>query len=306
MNLLKTALLLAGLTALFGMVGWMLGGEAGMVVALVMAAVSNIGAYWFSDSIVLRMYGARPVPNGPLYDMVADLAARAGIPTPRVYVIDSAQPNAFATGRSPAHGAVAVSRGLMQILDERELAAVMAHELAHIKHRDTLTMTITATLAGAIATLANFGYFLGGRRYDEQGQPRGNPLLAMLMLFLAPMAAMLVQLAISRAREYDADAGGAAICGEPRALASALAKLEQAARGIINPTAENHPATAHMFIVNPLFGGMMDNLFTTHPSTTNRIAALMALEEQRETTAASSPNMTPSRGQARRRLWGRG
>lgn len=306
MNLLKTALLLAGLTALFGWLGWMLGGETGMLMALAMAAVTNIGAYWFSDSMVLRMYGARPVPSGALYDMVADLAVRAGIPTPRVYVIDSAQPNAFATGRSPQHGAVAVSSGLMQILDERELAAVVAHELAHIKHRDTLTMTVAATLAGAIATLANFGYLFGGRRYDDQGQPRGNPLLAMLALFLAPMAAMLVQLAISRAREYDADAGGAAICGEPRALASALAKLEQAARGIVNPTAENHPATAHMFIINPLYGGMMDNLFATHPSTANRIAALMVLDEQRDTFAASSQNMTPSRGQARRRLWGRG
>lgn len=306
MNLLKTALLLAGLTALFGWMGWMLGGETGMLMALLMAAVTNVGAYWFSDSIVLRMYGARLVPGGALHDMVADLTARAGIPTPRVYVIESAQPNAFATGRSPRHGAVAVSSGLMQILDERELAGVLAHELAHIKHRDTLTMTITATLAGAIATLANFGYFFGGRRYDDEGRQRGHPLLSMLVLMLAPMAAMLVQLVISRAREYDADAGGAAICGDPRALASALAKLEQAARGILNQAAEDHPETAHMFIINPLNGGMMDNLFATHPSTANRIAALMALDEQRSAAAASDQNMTPSRGQARRRLWGRG
>ncbi len=298
MNLLKTALLLAGLTALFGGVGWMLGGEAGMATALLMAAVTNIGAYWFSDTMVLRMYGARPVPNGALYDMVAVLAGRAGIPTPRVYVIESAQPNAFATGRSPNHGAVAVSRGLMQILDERELAGVIAHELAHIKHRDTLTMTITATLAGAIATLVNFGYFFGGRRYDDDGRSRGNPLLSMLVLMLAPMAAMLVQLAISRAREYDADAGGAAICGDPRALASALSKLEQAARGIINPAAENHPATAHLFIVNPLNGLRFDSLFSTHPSTADRIQALMALADRLTNHGSETQSMTPSRGQA--------
>jgi heat shock protein HtpX len=298
MNLLKTALLLAGLTALFGGVGWMLGGEAGMATALLMAAVTNIGAYWFSDSIVLRMYGARPVPSGALYDMVAVLAGRAGIPTPRVYVIESAQPNAFATGRNPSHGAVAVSRGLMQILDERELAGVIAHELAHIKHRDTLTMTITATLAGAIATLVNFGYFFGGRRYDDDGRSRGNPLLSMLVLMLAPMAAMLVQLAISRAREYDADAGGAAICGDPRALASALSKLEQAARGIINPAAENHPATAHLFIVNPLNGLRFDSLFATHPKTADRIEALMALADRLTSRDSQTQSMTPSRGQA--------
>lgn len=276
MNFLKTAILLAGLTSLFGWAGWALGGQSGMVIALLMAAVMNIGSYWFSDKIVLKMYGAKPVESGPLFAMAQSLAQRAGLPMPRVYIIDNAQPNAFATGRNPQNAAVAVNTGLIDILTEHELAGVIAHELAHIKNRDTLIMTVTATIAGAISMLANFAMFFGGGNNNGERQG-GNTLIGLLVMFLAPLAAMLVQMAISRTREYSADRTGAEICGDPRALAGALKKLEQYARRIDNPVAEANPATAHMFIINPLHVHRIDNLFSTHPNTQNRIRELEQL-----------------------------
>lgn len=276
MNIIKTFILLAGLTALFGWIGMMLGGQQGMIIALAFAAIMNIGSYWFSDKIVLKMYGAQPVKSGVLYNMTLNLAQRAGLPMPRVYTINNPQPNAFATGRNPQNAAVAVNTGLMDILTERELAGVVAHELAHIKNRDTLIMTITATIAGAISMLANFAMFFGGG--SQNGERQGvNPIVGLLVMFLAPMAAMLVQMAISRTREYSADKTGAEICGDPLALAGALQKLEQSARRIDNHIAEANPATAHMFIVNPLHMHRVDNLFSTHPNTTNRIEALQRL-----------------------------
>lgn len=277
MNYVKTFMLIAAMTALFGAVGFMIGGQQGMMIALIMAAVMNIGSFWFSDSIVLKMYRAEPVTGGGLYNLVERLAQRAGLPMPRVYIIDNPQPNAFATGRSPNHAAVAVHTGLVNMMNEQELAGVIAHELAHIKNRDTLTMTITATLAGAIGMLANFAMFFGGR--DENGNAR-NPLFGIAIMILAPLMASLVQMAISRTREYSADRDGAEICGDPMALASALSKLERGAHQVVNQVAEEHPATAHMFIINPLSGRGMDNLFATHPNTENRIAALQELAQQ--------------------------
>lgn len=278
MNTMKTFILIAAMTALFGAIGHLLGGQSGMMIALGLAAVMNIGSYWFSDSIVLKMYKAEPVTGGGLYQMVEQLATRAGLPMPRVYIINNPQPNAFATGRNPDNAAVAVNTGLIDMMTSDELAGVIGHELAHIKNRDTLTMTITATLAGAIGMLANFAMFFGGGR-DENGNQR-NPLIGILIMFLAPLAASLVQMAISRTREYSADRDGAAICGNPQALASALAKLESGAHRVPNPTAEDNPATAHMFIINPLSGRGMDNLFSTHPNTQNRIAALQELAQR--------------------------
>lgn len=273
MNVIKTFILLAGLTALFGWIGAMLGGQLGMIIALVFAGAMNIGSYWFSDKIVLKMYGAQPVKSGSLYNMTLDLAQRAGLPMPRVYIIDNPQPNAFATGRNPYNAAVAVNTGLMDILTERELAGVVAHELAHIKNRDTLIMTITATIAGAISMLANFAMLFGGS--SQNGERQGaNPIVVLLVMLLAPMAAMLVQMAISRTREYSADKTGTEICGDPLALAGALQKLEQSANRIVNHVAEANPATAHMFIINPLHAHRVDNLFSTHPNTRNRIEAL--------------------------------
>ena len=272
MNTLKTFMLLAAITALFGMIGLMLGGSQGMVIALLIAAAMNVGSWWFSDKMVLRLYGAKPVTSGPVFNMTQNLAQRAGLPMPRVYVIENQQPNAFATGRNPENAAVAVTTGIMRILDDRELAGVIAHELAHIQNRDTLTMTITATIAGAISMLANFAMFFGNDR-DRPGGFIGT----LALMFLAPLAASLVQMAISRVREYSADRDGAAICGDPLALASALAKLENSARRIDNHVAEQNPATAHMFIINPLHMRKMDNLFSTHPNTQNRIAALEEL-----------------------------
>ena len=273
MNIIKTAILLAGMTALFGWAGWAIGGQSGMMIALMIAATMNIGSYWFSDKIVLKMYGARQIHEGALYRMTEALAARAGIPMPSVFIIDSPQPNAFATGRNPQNAAVAVNTGLMDILTERELAGVVAHELAHIKNRDTLIMTVTATLAGAISMLANFGMFFGGGNQNGERQG-GNPIIGLAIMILAPLAAMLVQMAISRTREYSADKLGAQICDDPMALARALEKLEVSATRIDNHVAENNPATAHMFIINPLHARSMDNLFSTHPKTQNRIKAL--------------------------------
>jgi heat shock protein HtpX len=277
-NWLKTAILMAGIVALFGAIGGLIGGEQGMLLALAVGGALNFFAYWFSDKMVLAMYRAQEVDetSAPqLHRIVRELAGRAGLPMPRVYLIDQAQPNAFATGRSPDFAAVAATTGLLRLLTPRELAGVMAHELAHVKHRDILISTVSATIAGAISTLANFGMLFGGARDDREGG--GNPLLAILALVLAPIAAMLIQFAISRTREFGADRGGAEISGDPRALADALAKIDAYARGIPNPTAEAHPATAQMMIVNPLSGGGIKGLFSTHPSTEERIARLYAM-----------------------------
>lgn len=274
MNFFRTALLLAAMTALFMGIGFMIGGQSGMLIAFFVAAAMNAFSYWNSGKMVLSMHNAREVDaqSAPeFYNLIAELAARADLPMPRVFILDEDQPNAFATGRNPANAAVAATRGLLQMMSREEIAAVMAHELAHVKHRDTLIMTVTATLAGAISMLANFAFFFGGSRNNN------NPLGfvgVLLMMIVAPLAAMLVQMAISRTREYSADRMGAEICGQPLWLASALENLESGARRIPNPQAERNPATAHMFIVNPLSGQRMDNLFSTHPNTANRIAAL--------------------------------
>src|SRR5215212_1809634 len=296
MNYFRTAILLAGLTALFMGAGYLIGGSGGAMIALVMAAGMNLFAYWNSDRMVLSMYGAQEVDarTAPdLYVLVQQLAGRAGLPMPRVYIIDNPQPNAFATGRDPQHAAVAVNTGLLNALSREEAAGVIAHELAHIKNRDTLTMTITATIAGAISMLAQFGMFFGGNRDNSSG---GSCIIGTLaMVILAPIAAMLVQMAISRTREYEADRMGAEIVGEPRYLASALAKLDRAAHAIPNEQAEHNPATAHMFIVNPLSGSRMDNLFSTHPAMENRIAALEQLAAQMSRGYRPAPSV-PTRG----------
>jgi heat shock protein HtpX len=268
----RTALLLAALTALFLVVGLMLGGEGGLVVALVVALGMNLFAYWNSDKVVLRMYGAREVDanSAPaLYGIVEQLALAAELPMPRVHVIQSDQPNAFATGRNPEHAAVAITTGLMNSLSQEEIAGVMAHELAHVKSRDTLIMTVTATVAGALGMLANFALFFG--------RGRDNPLGifgVLLVAILSPLAAMLVQTAISRTREFEADRIGAEICGKPLWLASTLGKLDEAAHRIDNNRAEANPATAHLFIVNPLHARKLDGLFSTHPPTEERIRRL--------------------------------
>ena len=277
MNTLRTGLLIAALTALFMAVGYLIGGEGGMVVAFLVAAAMNLFAYWNSDRMVLRLYGAREVDRAAapgLYGIVEQLAARAGIPMPRVYVIDQPQPNAFATGRDPAHAAVCVTSGLLRIVSQEELAGVLGHELGHIKHRDTLTMTITATIAGAIGMLANFAFFFGifGAR-DERDNPLGF-VGTLLVGLLAPIAASLVQLAISRSREYEADRAGAEVSGHPLWLASALEKIEAHARATPNAVAAAHPATAHLFIVNPIAGMRLDNLFASHPAAADRIRRL--------------------------------
>lgn len=274
----RTALLLAAMTALFMGAGFLLGGEVGMGIALFIALAMNLVAYWNSDRMVLSMYGARQVDRAShpeFYDMVAALAAQADLPMPKVYVIDEAQPNAFATGRNPQHAAVAATTGLLTLLDTNEIAGVMAHELAHVKNRDTLIMTITATIAGALSMLANFALFFGNNRNNPLGI-----VGTILVMILAPMAAMLVQMAISRSREYEADRIGAEICGQPLWLAAALGKLEQGAKRIDNAKAEDNPATAHMFIVNPLHAKAMDGLFTTHPNMDNRIARLTEMAEK--------------------------
>jgi heat shock protein HtpX len=281
MNYMRTALLLAAMTGLFVAIGYLIGGASGMVIAFLIAAAMNLFAYWSSDKMVLSMYGAQEVDphSAPeLYNLVGQLSQRAGLPMPKVYVMHNDQPNAFATGRDPQHAAVAVTTGLMRSLSNEELAGVLAHELAHIKNRDTLIMTITATIAGAIGMLANFGMFFGGSRDGERSGP--GLIGGILIAVIAPLAAMLVQMAISRSREYEADREGAAICGRPEWLASALQRIENAAHGVANHDAERNPATAHMFIINPLFGQGMDNLFSTHPSTQNRVDALMQLAAQ--------------------------
>ena len=281
MNHLRTFILLAAMTALFTGVGYLIGGPAGMAIAFVVAAGLNLFSYWNADKVVLRMYGAEDVdgahPDPRVRAYVADtldLAARAGLPAPRICLIDSEQPNAFATGRDPAHAAVCASTGLLTLLNRAEIRGVMAHELAHVKNRDTLTMTVTATIAGAIGMLANFAGFFGGGR-DEEGRS-GGLIGSLAIMILAPLAAALVQMAISRAREYEADRTGAEIAEDPQALASALQKIEAYARhGAENIEAERNPATAHMFIIKPFSMGGIGSLFSTHPPTEQRVAALL-------------------------------
>ncbi len=291
MNTLRTGILMAAMTGLFLTVGFLLGGTGGMAIALVIAVAMNAFAYWNADKMVLRMYHARPVDKQAaptLVGIVEQLARNAELPMPKVYIIDDPQPNAFATGRNPENAAVAATTGLLKRLSAEEVAGVMAHELAHVKNRDTLTMTITATIAGAISMLANFGLFFG----DNRNNPLGI-VGAILVMILAPLAAGLVQMAISRTREYAADRGGAEICGHPLWLAAALEKIDRAARSIDNNTAESNPATAHMFIINPLHSHRVDNLFTTHPRTQNRIQRL------REMAAEMGQSVQP-----RPRPWG--
>jgi heat shock protein HtpX len=310
MNYFKTALLLAGLTALFMGIGFLIGGKGGAMIALLIAAATNLFTWWNSGRMVLSMYGAHEVDRNSapdLYNLVAGLAANAQLPMPRVFVMDEAQPNAFATGRNPQNAAVAVTVGLMEQLSREELAGVIAHELAHIKNHDTLTMTITATIAGAISMIAQFGMFFGGHRNNNGPGVIGS----IVMMIAAPFAAMLVQMAISRTREYAADNLGARICGNPMSLASALGRIENAAHQVPNYDAERNPATAHMFIINPLTGQGMDNLFATHPSTENRIAALQALAAEMggQGGAPLGGRTSPPRGPwggggARRGPWG--
>jgi heat shock protein HtpX len=294
MNTFRTGLLLAGLTGLFLAIGYLMGGQNGMLLAFLFAAGTNLFAYWNSDKMVLSMQGAQEVDRASApeyYDIVANLAQRANLPMPKVYIMDNPQPNAFATGRNPENAAVAATTGLLQTLSPSEVAGVMAHELAHIKNRDTLVMTLTATLAGAISMLANFGFLFGGR---DRNSPLG-PLGGILLLILAPLAAMIVQLAVSRTREYEADRGGAEISGQPMSLASALHKISRVAERVPNEAAEANPAMAHLFIVNPLSGQRMDNLFSSHPATENRVAELqkmaaeMGTQETFQNTAPRGP-----------------
>jgi heat shock protein HtpX len=276
-NLLKTAVLMAAITALFMVIGAYVGGRQGMTVALLLAIGMNFFSYWFSDKLVLRMYHAHEVDESSAPQFVRtihELATQAGLPMPRVYLIEEDAPNAFATGRDPQHAAVAATTGILRVLNDRELRGVMAHELAHVKHRDILISTITATMAGAISMLANFAVFFGGR--DSEGRP-ANPVAGLLVALLAPLAAALIQMAISRAREFEADRGGAEISGDPRALASALDKIRHYAEGIPLAAAERNPSTAQMMIINPLSGGGLRGLFSTHPSTDERIERLLAI-----------------------------
>ena len=276
-NLMKTAILMAAITALFMLIGRWLGGPSGMLLALAVAVGLNFFSYWFSDKIVLKMYNAREVDDSTapqFVGMVRELSQRAGLPMPKVYLIDENAPNAFATGRNPEHAAVAATTGIIRALSARELRGVMAHELAHVKHRDILLSTISATMAGAIGMLANVGMMFGGRSSD--GRP-ANPLAGLLVAILAPLAASLIQMAISRAREFEADRGGAEISGDPAALASALDKIHRFAQGTPMEAAERHPETAQMMIMNPLSAGGLRGLFSTHPPTEERVAALMLM-----------------------------
>nr|WP_197421116.1 zinc metalloprotease HtpX [Kordiimonas lipolytica] len=302
MSFARTALLMATMTGLFLAIGYMLGGTDGVTIAFMIAAVMNFFAYWNSDKMVLSMHRAREVDarTAPeLVSVVATLARRADLPMPRVYIIDNPQPNAFATGRNPENAAVAATTGLLKTLNRAEIEGVMAHELAHVKNRDTLTMTITATIAGAISMLANFALFFGGRRDNPLGL-----IGTILVMIFAPMAAMLVQMAISRTREFAADKTGAEISGEPLALASALEKLHFGASRTINEAAEDNPATAHMFIVNPLHGRAFDSLFSTHPRMEERIARLQALANHRPPAASPGASGIPDSGSSRRGPWG--
>ena len=300
MNTMRTALLMAAMTALLGVCGYLIGGQGMMLFALAFAGISNMIAFWNADKIVLRMHNAKQVDqhSAPqLYNTVAELAQRADLPMPKVYIIDTEQPNAFATGRNPDNAAVAATSGLIRLLSPEELAGVMAHELAHVKNRDTLTMTVTATIAGAVSALgsmAMFGSLSGGNR----NSPLGG-LGALIVMLVGPIAAAMVQMAISRTREYSADRMGGEICGNPLWLASALGKLHTGAARIDNEAAERNPATAHMFIINPLHARRMDGLFTTHPATENRIAALQELAREMGVESSSqracAPRVQPTR-----------
>jgi heat shock protein HtpX len=278
-NLMKTAILMAAITALFMALGSMLGGQQGMMLALIVALGMNFFSYWFSDKMVLKIYNAQEVDetSAPqFYGMVRELAQRAELPMPRVYLIQEDAPNAFATGRNPENAAVAATTGILRVLTERELRGVMAHELAHVRHRDILISTVSATMAGAISMLANFAMFFGGR--NNEGRP-ANPIVGILVMLLAPLAASLIQMAISRAREFEADRGGAQICGDPRALASALQKIQRHAQGVPMQAAQRHPETAQMMIMNPLAGGGLRGLFSTHPATEERVERLLAMAQ---------------------------
>ena len=301
MNQVKTVMLFAALAGVFMAAGYAFGGQTGMVIAFIAALGLNVFSYWNSDKIVLRMNGAQAVdashPDPLIRTYVndtLDLARRAGLPAPKIYIQNTDQPNAFATGRDPAHAAVCATTGLLRVLSREEVAGVMAHELAHVKNRDTLTMTVTASIAGAIGLLANFGMLFSMGR----GEDRPNPIVMIAGMILAPMAAGLVQMAISRTREYSADAEGARIAGNPQWLASALQKIERAARGELNHYAERNPATAHMFIINPLNGKGADNLFSTHPATQNRVRALMQMNGDGHTLGNAQAPRTAQSGTA--------
>jgi heat shock protein HtpX len=291
MNYLRTAILLAGLTALFMAVGYLIGG--GPVIAPLFAAATNLFSYWNSDKLVLSMHGAQDVDERSAPELIAivrELAQRASLPMPRVYLMDSPQPNAFATGRNPQYAAVCATTGLLNTLRREEVAGVIAHELGHVRNHDTLTMTITATIAGAISMLAQLGMLFGGRRDNNSGL---GVVASLLMLVLAPIAAMIVQMAISRTREYAADNFGGRVSGRPDALASALIKISHMAQAVPNDTAEAHPTTAPLFVINPLSGRGMDNLFSTHPSTENRVAALERLAREMAVGGAGAARSTP-------------
>lgn len=305
MNVMKTSVLLAAMTALFMAVGFLLAGEVGMILAFVAAAGMNAYAFWNSDKAVLKMHGARLVTQRDMpwmYDMMVELSRNANMPLPKIYYIATSQPNAFATGRSPEKAAVAITQGLIDICDRQEIAGVMAHELAHIQNRDTLIMTVTATIAGAIGFLSQFAMFFGGR-----GDSRPNPIIQIAIMVLAPLAASIVQMAISRTREYSADKLGAEICGHPEWLASALRKIEMIGKGHVNQNAESNPATAHMFIINPLRMGGIDGLFRTHPKTELRIRELMALRERgfQSLAKGGSSFASPTSGQTSSNTSGR-
>ncbi|MHC5305992.1 zinc metalloprotease HtpX [Bartonella sp. LJL80] len=307
MNIMRTAMLLAFMTALFMGVGYLIGGGSGVLIAFVIAAGMNIFSYWNSDKMVLRMYGAREVDarSAPeYYGIVSDLAQKAGLPQPKIYIMDNAQPNAFATGRNPENAAVAATTGLLQSLSPEEIAGVMAHELAHVQNRDTLTMTITATIAGAISMLGNFALFMGHGNRDSNGNSNPLGMIGVIIaMFVAPFAAMLVQMAISRTREYAADKRGAQICGNPLWLASALNKIARGAHDVTNEEAEHNPATAHMFIINPLNGSGADSLFSTHPATENRIAALRQQAEEMNIQMSSGSGRENMRRTVERPGW---
>lgn len=294
--MIQTAMLMAAMTALFCFAGTMLGGFEGLLIAIILAIAVNLFAWYNSDKMVLRMYGSKEVPRGhPLYEMVADLSLNAQLPVPKVYEIQSDQPNAFATGRNPENAAVAATTGLLERLNQNEIAAVMAHELAHIKNRDTTIMVVAATFAGAISMLANFAMFFGGRRNNNMGF-----IGLIAMMILAPLAASLIQMAISRSREYIADRVGAEICGNPLWLASALKSIQGFATKIDNHGAERNPSTAHMFIINPLHAHAHDKLFSTHPSTANRITALEAMVGKVKPNQSNHRSSIPKTGRRTR------